>query len=506
MSLPFWAIPLLGAEASRAADRWAIDERGIPSLDLMERASAGLAELVREVAPEGVVAVVCGGGNNGGDGYACARLLREAWREVRVLAASDPAKLTGDAAAQLERLPGEPPRAFAPAELEGAGIVVDALLGTGFSGVPRGTVGAAIEAIVASGLPVIACDVPSGVDASTGEVAATAVNAVATATFHAPKPGLFVTPGKQHVGAVRVVDIGIPAGAPAPPADIGLIDDDALLPTLPGRGPGATKFTSGHVLVAGGSRGLLGAAILSSEGAMRAGAGYVSACLPASQQPAAAAQLVEVMQLALPDDDGHHVAEGAEPVLAELARRGGCLVLGPGLGRSDGAAAFARALAARADVPLLLDADGLNAHAGRLEELSGRTAPTVLTPHDGELARLLQVDSTAVRAQRLLHVREAARRSGAVVVLKGDDTLVATPGGTVLVSPGATAALATAGTGDVLSGVTGALLARGVDAQRAAAGAVRLHARAGLRAARRRGVDGVIARDVIAELPGARIG
>ena len=504
MSLPFWASPLLDAERSRAADSWAIDERGIPSLELMETASAGLAALVQEVAPDGVVVVVCGGGNNGGDGYACARLLRDAWREVRVLSAGDPAALKGDAAAQLARLPGEPPRAFAAAELSGAALVVDALLGTGFSGVARGPVGEAIEAIAASGLPVVACDVPSGVDASTGEVAGAAVRAVATATFHAAKPGLFVAPGKQHAGAVRVVDIGIPRGAPVAVPDIGLIDDAALLPTLPSRAAGWTKFTSGHVLVAGGSRGLLGATILSSEAAMRAGAGYVSACVPSSQQPVAAAQLVEVMQLPLPDADGHHVARGADLVLAELERRGGALVLGPGLGSSEDAGEFARVLAAGAGVPLLLDADGLNAYAGRIDDLAARAAPTVLTPHEGELARLLGIDSEAVRAQRVLHAREAARRSGAVVVLKGDDSLVVTPSGTVLVSPGATAALATAGTGDVLSGIAGALLARGIEPARAAAAAVRLHARAGVRAATRLGVDGVTARDVIAELPGAR--
>lgn len=501
MTIPPWTQPLLAAERSRAADRWAIEEHGIPSLDLMESASAGLAELVQEVAPSGLVAVVCGAGNNGGDGYACARLLREDWREVRVLAVGEP---RGDAAIQRRRLPGDPPLAFDSAALEGAGVVVDALLGTGFAGEPRGAVLEAIEAIEACGAPVVACDVPSGVDGSTGEVAGPAVRAVATATFHAPKPGLYINPGKERSGRVRVIDIGIPPGAPGAAPDTGLIDDDALLRALPPRGSGWTKFTSGHVLVAGGSRGLLGAAILAARAALRAGAGYVTACVPASQQPLAAAQLTEVMQIALEEEDGHHVAAGAAAVLDEAQRRGGALVLGPGIGRSDGAAAFAREVAAGAPVPLLLDADGLNAHAGALESLGDREAPTVLTPHEGELARLLGTGSAQVRARRLHHAREAARLARAVVVLKGDDTLVATPDRTVLVSPGATPALATAGTGDVLSGVAGALLARGIDAPLAAAAAVRLHARAGVRAASRLGVDGVIASDVIAELPGAR--
>ena len=502
-----WLSPLRGAEASRETDRHAIEDLHIPSLDLMERASEGLAALVAEVAPEGVVAVVCGGGNNGGDGYAAARLLRDAWRDVRVLAAVPPEKLGGDARVQVERLPGDPPRAFTPEGLAGVDVIVDALLGTGFSGEPRGTVGEAIAAVAGAGIPVVAADVPSGVDASTGEVAGAAVTAVATATFHASKPGLWINPGKARAGRVRVVDIGIPARAAArvvAAGEIGLIDDEQLLAPLARRAAGWTKFTSGHVLVAGGSRGLTGAVVLAGEAAMRAGAGYVSACVPASQQPVVAAHLVEVMQLALAEEDGGHSADGVAAVLEETGRRGGALVLGPGLGRSDGAQAFARALAAGAEVPLLLDADGLNAHAGRLDALARRAAPTVLTPHAGELGRLLGVPAADVEARRLEHVREAARASGAIVVLKGDDTLVARPDGTVAVSPGATPALATAGTGDVLSGVAGAMLARGIEPFTAACAAVRLHARAGVRAAAEVGADGVIARDVIAALPCAR--
>jgi ADP-dependent NAD(P)H-hydrate dehydratase / NAD(P)H-hydrate epimerase len=188
----------------------------------------------------------------------------------------------------------------------------------------------------------------------------------------------------------------------------------------------------------------------------------------------------------------------------ELAARGGALVVGPGIGRSDGAFAFARDLAARAEVAVVLDADGLNAHAGDLGALAGRRAPTVLTPHEGELARLLHVDSDAVKARRLEHVRAAAAQSQAIVLLKGDDTLVAEPGGLVAVSPGATGALATAGTGDVLSGVIAAVLARGLDPFAATCAAARLHARAGIHAAGEKGVDGVIARDVIEALPFAR--
>ena len=501
-ALPDWLEGLPDAERMRATDRWAIEERGIAGLELMERAGAGLASLAAEVAPEGTVAIVCGKGNNGGDGYVAARLLRETGRDVRVLATAPAGELQGDARANAERLPGPPAEPFAAAALDGAAFAVDAVLGTGFSGEPRGAVAEAIAALNDWEGAVVACDVPSGVDASTGAVAGAAVHAVATATFAAGKPGLWIAPGKAHAGAIRVIDIGIPPGAPVPAPGIGLIHDAPILALVPRRRPGWTKFTSGHVLVAGGARGLSGAPCLAAEAAQRAGAGYVTACVPASLEPIFEVRLLEVMTRGLPDAEGAHTAAGADTVL-ELAGRGGAIVAGPGLGRTDGAVAFVRRVVADADLPLLLDADGLNAYAGDLGALAARDAPTVLTPHEGELGRLLGVDSEAVKARRLQHARAAAREAQAIVVLKGDDTLVAEPGGTVAVSPGASAALATAGTGDVLSGVVATMLARGVDPFPAACAGVRLHARAGVRAAGEKGVDGVIARDVIEALPHA---
>jgi NAD(P)H-hydrate epimerase len=234
---------------------------------------------------------------------------------------------------------------------------------------------------------------------------------------------------------------------------------------------------------------------------MRAGAGYVTCCVPASQQPILATHLLEVMTRALPEDDGTHVAAGVDDVLA-MTERGGALVLGPGLGRTDGTFEFARALVRRSDVPILLDADGLNAFAERLGDLREAGVAVVLTPHEGELGRLLGRPSDEIRAHRLAAAREAAAASGAIVVLKGDDTIVARPDGLVAVSPGATPALATAGTGDVLSGVTGAMLAKAIDPFTAACAAVRLHALAGgLAAGRLNGPDGVVAGDVVAALP-----
>lgn len=512
--LPDWLDPLPDAAAQRALDAWAIERRSVPGLELMERAGAGLARLVERVVPSGTIAVVCGHGNNGGDGLVAARLLREAGREVDVQLPCPTRELEGDARANCERLPGAPPRPFNPGSLfvEVAGVV-DAVLGTGARGLPRGEALDAVETMAAAaarGVPVIACDVPSGVDASTGEVAGPAVRAVATATFHAAKPGLWIAPGKGCAGAVEVVPIGIPADGRPPEgaARIGLIGD-GVLAALPVRGAEATKFDGGSVLVCGGSTGLTGAPSLAALGAARTGAGYVTALVPASLNLVFELRDAELMSVPLPDDDGSLSPEAVASAL-ERCERADALVLGPGLGRAEGALAFARELAARAPLPLLLDADGLNAHAaafggeGALEALAARAAPTVLTPHGGELARLLGADGGDVRARRLACAREAARRSGAVVVLKGDDTLVVEPEGRVGVSRGDAPALATAGTGDVLAGAIGALLARGLDPFHAACAGVELHRRAGRLVGARTGVEGAMARDVIAMLPYAR--
>ncbi len=506
-TLEDWLEPLPDAAEQRALDEWAISERGVASMELMERAGGGLAALVAQRCPSGPIAVVCGTGNNGGDGLVAARLLREQGREVRVLTLSDPGELRGDPAHNLERLPGDAAQEFSPAALEGAAAIVDAILGTGFSGEPRqpaagaiGAINAATEGAAAERPVVVACDVPSGVNGSTGEVEGVAVRASATATFHAAKPGLWIAPGKVHAGEVRVVQIGIPADGPSDP-QIGLIRP-SVVEAIPRRGRESTKFAAGSVLVVGGSTGLTGAPCLACESAMRAGAGYVTALVPRSLNPIFEARLLEVMTAPLPDEGGSLTPASIEAASARL-ERANALVLGPGLGREERTLEAARQLASSAPLPLLLDADGLNAHAGALPSLARREQPTVLTPHAGELARLLDSDSGAVSAKRLESARQAASSAQAVLVLKGDDTLVAHPGGRVAVSRGGAAALATAGTGDVLSGVTGALLAKGMDPFHAACAAVYVHARAGQLAARQIGSEGVIASDVIGRLPAA---
>lgn len=476
-----WLEPLPGSAQMRAADAAAI-EAGTPGLELMERAAAGLALAVHASAPHGTVVVLCGKGNNGGDGYAAARLLRRRGRDVRVIATAPVEELRGDARTNAEAYDGDV-EAW-PAPLDGAAIVVDCLLGTGFSGAPHGPIAEAIAAVRAFDGPVAACDVPSGVDASTGEVHAEAVEADLTVTFAAAKPGLWIHPGKAYAGRVEVLDIGV-----TPETRAGLLRREAVA-ALRRRGRDATKFSSGHVTVCGASVGMTGAVRLASSAAMRAGAGYVTACVPP--------ELLEVVDLAVTEA----VTKRRDEVLG-ATERGGALVLGCGIGRADDTMAFVRDTAAGAGVPLVLDADGLFAFNDDLEALRARPAPTVLTPHAGELGRLLGVESGAIGARRLHHARDAAERAAAVVVLKGDDTLVVAPDGRLAVSPGDAPGLATAGTGDVLAGTTGAALAAGLEPFHAACAAVMAHLLAGRLAAAPHGPDGVIASDVVARLPAA---
>jgi len=500
-TLEAWLEGVHDAESMRSADSWAIKQRGIPSLVLMETAGQAVAEAAGDVSGTGPARVVCGKGNNGGDGLVAARALAETGYEAQALLLWPPEELSDDASANLERLPEDAVRQVDSEDLadalEGSGVVVDAIFGTGFSGAPRAPADTAIEAINACGAPVVAADIASGVDASTGEVEGAAVEANVTVSFHAAKLAHWVAPGKWHTGELRVAEIGIPAGAPGE-QHAGLITA-RVLELAPRRGHESTKFSSGQVLVVGGSRGLTGAVCMTATAAIRAGAGYATVAVPAELEDIFEIKLTEVMSRGF-EGTGDGLAPGDADGIIEAATGAAAVVLGPGLGRSDEALALAREVAPRVEAPLLIDADGLNAHAGALDALAKRDHATVLTPHAGELGRLLERGSDEVATHRLAAAREAAAASGAIVVLKGDDTLVA-EGDRVAVNPLSSPALATAGTGDVLSGTIGALLARGMDPFAAACAGVLAHARAGGAAAAERGAESVIASDVIAALP-----
>jgi ADP-dependent NAD(P)H-hydrate dehydratase / NAD(P)H-hydrate epimerase len=493
-----WLNPLYDADGMRAVDRWAIEEMGVPSLDLMEAAGAAVAEAVAEVAPDGPVRVVCGKGNNAGDGLVAARRLSEMGYEVEALLLWPAEELSGDAAANLGRFEAEHVEDDLAPRLVDSGAVVDAIFGTGFAGEAREPARGAIAAIGGCGAPVVACDIASGLDASSGEVVGIAVEADLTIGFHAAKLGHAIAPGKWRTGALRVAPIGIPAGAPARPA--GGTIDVSVLALAPRRGARSTKFSSGQVAIAGGSRGLTGAVQMCSRAAIRAGAGYATVAVPADLEPIFEQGQPEVMSVGCPGGDGRLAPASAKAVLRTF-ERAAAGVLGPGLGRDPGSVELAREVLPAIGAPLVLDADGLGAFAGELERIAAREASTVLTPHAGELGRLLGRSSEEVDARRLEAAREAARGAKAVVVLKGDDTIVS-DGERVAVNALPAPGLATAGTGDVLSGILAALLARGLDPFAAACAGVLAHARAGRAAAARIGAaESVIATDVIDSIP-----
>lgn len=485
-----WAEPLYSAPELREAE----ETYDGPTLDLMERAGAAVAEAILRRFPDARrVSVWCGGGNNGGDGLVVARLLHEAGREVGAVLLAEESRLRGDPAENLRRAREAGVR-FTDSDGP-ADVVVDALFGTGFSGAPRREAAEAIETINGSGAPVVAVDVPSGVDASTGEVAGAAVEADVTVTFHGRKLGLAIAPGRFHAGEVEV-------------AGIGLVHDRTLhrragpeiLGLVPRKGPRDNKYSAGSVVVVGGSTGYTGAACLAAEAALRAGAGIVFACVPASLNQVFEQRLLEVVTRPCADDGTGRLVAEAAPAVTELAARAGAVALGPGLGRSEGTRDLVRLLLERLELPVVVDADALFALAGHLEWVFARDAPTVLTPHAGELGRLLGRKSARVDAQRLDAVQAAADETGAVVLLKGADTLVAAPGHGVIVSDLGNPGLATAGSGDVLTGALAAFLAKGMEPQLAAAAAASAQGVAATLAAERYGVAGMIAGDVVESL------
>jgi NAD(P)H-hydrate epimerase len=434
--------PLYTADEMRAA------EAGHDVDAMMERAGRAVAEAVLERYPSARrIACVCGGGANGGDGRIAARILREAGRDA------------------VEEL------------VEDADLVVDALFGTGFHGEPRPEAAALIEHMNGAGAPVVAVDVPSGVDASTGEVAGAAVRAELTVTMHAPKVGLVVAPGRFHAGEVVAADIGIEHGETRH-----RLVTEAILARVPRRREGDNKYTAGAVAVVGGAPGLTGAVSLAAEAAFRADAGYVAVAVPEASLPVLELRLLEAVKRPLGEID-------------EVLPRMRALALGPGLGRGDEERALVRRLLQKSALPAVVDADGLY----ELEPFE-RDAPTVLTPHEGELARLLGEESAWVAAHRLEALRRGVERFGCVVLLKGADTLVGAPDEGVLVRSANAPGLATAGSGDVLTGIVAAFLAKGMDARLAAAAAATAQARAALLAPQQ---AGLVASDVIAHLPSA---
>jgi hydroxyethylthiazole kinase-like uncharacterized protein yjeF len=498
--------PLVGAETMRALDRHAIDELGVPGELLMESAGRAVAEAVLARLPGGraEVCVVCGGGNNGGDGLVAARHLHLLGVPVRIALVGDPARLRGDAAANWKRarVHGVPVegRWRPPAR----GVVVDAVFGTGLARKVEGAPAAAIRRVArarSSECRVVAVDVPSGLDAGTGQVQGVAVEADCTVSLSLPTLGLALEPGRSLAGEVLVARIGIPDAAPGAAADAELWTPALAGSLLPARPPGAHKGSFGHVLLVAGSEGKTGAAALAAAGAARAGAGLVTVACPAGLNDILEVKLTEAMTAPVADTTERALAASAEDACLALAAERDVVGAGPGVGRGRETQALLRALAKRLERPLVIDADGLFAFAGEPEVLRGRRGPTVLTPHPGEAARLLGRNAAAINRDRVGAARELARASGAIAVLKGAATVVADPEGRVAVNPTGGPALASGGTGDVLTGLVCGYLAQGVAPFDAAALAVYVHGAAADRLARQCGGAGLLAGDLARAVP-----
>jgi ADP-dependent NAD(P)H-hydrate dehydratase / NAD(P)H-hydrate epimerase len=463
------------AEDLRELDRRMVEDVGLPGAALMEVAGAAAAAILRQRYPGARrVAVVCGPGNNGGDGFVVARHLHDEGLDVWIVLAAEAERFRGDAATMLrvaDKL-GVPHHT----RLVGADVVVDALLGTGSQGAPRRPISDAILRIVRHGAPVLALDIPSGVDSTTGTVPGVAVHAECTVCFHGRKLGTAIEPGRSHAGEVVTVPIGLPHSLEPSPSALRIEASD-LAVALPPRDPAGTKYDAGAVLVVGGAAGTSGAPLLAARAALRSGAGVVFAAVAPDVRDQVAIGCPELMV---------HGTRDPDEVLA-LAARADAVVLGPGLGRDDEATRLVDALVTGARAALVLDADALYALRGRLKSLRVRTEPTVLTPHAGELARLLEVERDVVSAARLESVQRAAAAAGCSVLLKGPDTLVATPGEPLRVVETAVPGLATAGAGDVLSGVVAALLARGLEPSEALSLAAAAHGAAAATAAAEHG-------------------
>lgn len=495
---------IVGSAEMREIDRTAIEDFGVPSLTLMDRAGRAVAEAAAAMAaPSGRVLVVCGGGNNGGDGYVAARLLRGAGRDARVLALVPPGRLSPDARAvreQAERAGVPIDEAGELAEMDaGVGdVVVDAIFGTGLARPPEGPFAAAIarvEAARVAGARILAVDVPSGLSADTGRPLGACVRADRTVTFGFGKRGLVIPPGPEWAGDVTVADIGLPSQAAARvPVGCELLTELEARLLVPPRRSDAHKGEAGRVLVVAGAPGKTGAAHLALAGALRGGAGLVTLAARPEVLPLALAGRPEAMSIAL-HGNGPLGRSDLQPLLSAA---GGCdaVVVGPGIPRGPETAELLRAFLERVRIPCVVDADGLNAIADDPSFLRELPAPVILTPHPGEMARLTQRTIDEVQADRIGFATEAARGWRSVIVLKGARTVVADAESPATIIPTGNAGMATGGTGDVLAGLVGALVAGGIRPGQAARAAAWVHGRAGDLAAARHGERGLVAGDV----------
>lgn len=508
-------IPIVTAAQMQSLDRRTIQESGVPGTVLMERAGAGvLACLQQEIGTlrGKTCTILCGKGNNGGDGLVVARLLHKQRARVRVLTMTPATDLSRDAAhmyRQLIRTAGKTvvkpftSTSQAQSALQHSDIVIDALLGTGLAAPVAGRYAQAIESINHAQRLTVSLDLPSGIHADSGAVLGQAVKASLTVTFGLPKLGLFQQQGIDHAGRVEIVDIGIPpAYVEALGSRVRLITLPFIQATLPARRLSSHKGTFGHAGIIAGSEGKTGAAAMAAQAALRVGAGLVTVAVPAGVNDVLEAKLLEVMTLPMPDTKARTFARSALDRLKEFMAARTSIAIGPGLSTHPETVALVQALIRHLDRPSVLDADALNALAGRASLLTECPVPPILTPHPGEMARLAtQASAQSVNEDRIGTATSFARERGCYVVLKGARTVIARPDGLAALCPTGNPGMATAGTGDVLTGMIAGLLAQGLASWEAACTATYLHGLAGDLAAESIGQTALVAGDVIDHIP-----
>jgi len=508
-------IYVVSSEEIRAIDRETI-AGGVPGGELMERAGEGAVELIREHYKSRLrrgVVIVAGKGNNGGDAFVMARLLHKRRVWVEMFLAARESDLAGDAKKNWQRWKRAGGRVRPLDGVEGltalaeatsrAGLVVDGLFGTGLRGELDERAQAIVSVMNAAAVPIVAIDVPSGLDADRGVPLGAAVQATMTATFAYPKTGLLLQPGATYAGEVVVVDIAVsPLALEKVAPRQRLLTAEVVASALPPRAEDTHKGTYGHVVALAGAAGKSGAALLCGRAALRAGAGLVTIAAPGPALGAMLSHTPELMTEALPDTDGAWKFSRDESTrIAALLQGKDAVILGPGIGTGADAKALTEWLIEASPRPVVIDADGLNCLATNVSWLAKKRSSIVLTPHPGEMGRLVDRPTSAVQADRVGVARRFATEHGVTVVLKGSRTVIASPGGIVSINPTGNPGMASGGMGDALAGIIGSLLAQGLAADEAAEAGVYWHGAAGDRVAKRQGEAGLLASDLIGELP-----
>lgn len=503
------------AAQMQALDRRTIVEGRVPGIVLMERAGQAVVKHLEAQFGSSrakTITVICGKGNNGGDGLVVARLLHRRGAKIRALLLEPVSALTRDAAVMYRRfIRAAGKSSIIPFRAEdrirnllaASDLVIDAILGTGLSTDVTGNYRDAINLLNQCGRPVVAVDIPSGIHADSGSALGAAVDASLTVTFGLPKLGLYVGRGIDHAGTVQVADIGIPPSFAADvDSHITLLDKETVRHSLPRRRASAHKGTFGHAGIVAGSVGKTGAAALAAQAALRMGTGLVTVAAPASVNDVLEAKLLEVMTVPCPETEARTLGRDSLDLLIQFVQSKTAVAVGPGISTQSETVELIRSLVKRLDRPSVMDADALTALAGQTSLLVECKVTPILTPHPGEMARLESgATAQSVNADRIGTAGRFARRAGVILVLKGARSIIARPDGLVAICPMGNPGMATAGTGDVLTGMTVGLLAQGLPPWEAACAATYIHGMAGDLAAQRLGEAGMLARDVIEQIP-----